>query len=866
MATAALRRTRLTELGPKVESGVRPTVRAKSIFVGTHKFFIKGVTYGSFSPNEAGIEYHDCRQIQSDFAMMACNGINTVRIQHTVPPVHLLDIAAEHNLRVMVGLGAEQAVGYLLDGKRPSELVSDIRNKVRSCVKHPAVLAYALGNEIPADTARWLGRERIESYLHVLYDAVKDEDPEGLVTYVNYPTTEYLQLPFLDFCCFNVFLENKEQFEAYLARLQNIALDRPLVMSELGLDARRNGTHSQAAVLNWQIRSTFEAGCAGAVVFSWTDEWYSGGGDVTDWEFGLTDRARSSKPALPFVRKAFEECPFPPEHQALSFSVVVCSYNGSRTIRECLEHVMNLKYPNYEVIVVDDGSTDDTAQIAKEFDVRLIQTENRGLSAARNAGRELARGEIVAYLDDDAYPDPDWLSYYNSAFQRSDHVLIGGPNLSPLHDPAVAQCVACSPGGPNHVLLTDTIAEHVPGCNMAFRKSRLVEIGGFDPIFRTAGDDVDVCWRIQEKGWTVGFAPAAVVWHHRRSSISAYWKQQRGYGKAEALLQQKWPGRFNPSNHLPWAGRIYVAGLNMLPGKRAVVHHGVWGQAAFQSLYGGSATLWDHLFEIPELHLLNAALALLSLLGVFWRPMLLFLAMLVLGVGYPILRACLKARQAQFRSAGRFERFRLRALTAFLHVLQPVARLWGRLQHGLTPWKRRGNVRPVFPHTRQLAVWTETWVDPDERRMRLEQKIIDMGFRVWRGNSYERWDFEIIGGLLGSARVLMAVENHGSGRQYVRVASSPRYSRLALSLGFMGVLIAAGAAASGNSVVAFVLAAGAALLWFATILETGRSQAAIISAARQPERHEPRELVVRVFDSDPRSARLKTSLRGARDA
>src|SRR5262249_35956025 len=194
MATAAMSRTRLTASGPKIESGVRPTARAKFIFVGTHKFFIKGVTYGSFSPNEAGIEYHDRRQIRRDFAVMASNGINTVRIQHTVPPVHLLDIAAEHNLRVMVSLGAEHDVGYLLDGRMPSELISNIRSKVRSCAQHPAVLAYALGNEIPADTARWLGRERIERHIHILYQAVKNEDPEGLVTYVNYPTTEYLQL------------------------------------------------------------------------------------------------------------------------------------------------------------------------------------------------------------------------------------------------------------------------------------------------------------------------------------------------------------------------------------------------------------------------------------------------------------------------------------------------------------------------------------------------------------------------------------------------------------------------------------------------------------------------------------------------
>src|SRR5207302_11319535 len=118
--------------------------------------------------------------------------------------------------------------------------------KVRECAGHSALLCYALGNEIPSAMARWLCRRRIERYLERLYRVIKEEDPDGLVTYVNYPTTEYLQLPFLDLVCFNVYLESQERFEAYLARLQNIAGDRPLIMSELGLDGLRNGEDVQA--------------------------------------------------------------------------------------------------------------------------------------------------------------------------------------------------------------------------------------------------------------------------------------------------------------------------------------------------------------------------------------------------------------------------------------------------------------------------------------------------------------------------------------------------------------------------------------------------------------------------------------------
>ena len=744
---------------------------------------------------------------------------------------------------------------------KQSAVVSGIRSKIRRGESHPALLCYALGNEIPAGVARWLGRKRIESYLHSLYEAVKEDDPEALVTYVNYPSTEYLQLPFLDFCSFNVYLEKEEQFEAYLARLQNIAVDRPLVMTELGLDARRNGVQAQADTLSWQIRKSFEAGCAGAVAFSWTDEWYSGGGEVTEWEFGLTDRLRKPKPALDSVRRAFAECPFPLKKDELSVSVVVCTYNGSRTIRECLEHLTKLNYSNYEVIVVDDGSTDETASIAQSFDVRLVRTGNRGLSAARNTGREYSRGEIVAYIDDDAYPDPDWLNYYNTAFRRSSHALIGGPNLSPLNDPLVAQCVARSPGGPNHVLLTDTIAEHVPGCNMVFRKAALEEIGGFDPIFRTAGDDVDVCWRIQEKGWTVGFAPAALVWHHRRSSVLAYCRQQRGYGKAEALLQKKWPERFNASNHLPWAGRIYTAGVSLLPGKRPVVHHGVWGQAPFQSLYGGSTALWEHLLEIPELHLLNGALAVLSVLGFLWSPMFVSFPLLCLGVGYPLFRAAHKANQARFDTFPRGERLRLRALTTALHVLQPLVRLWGRMKYGLTPWKRRGNIDPVFPYGRNWTLWTETWVDPSERLSTVEESIKETGLTVLRGNAYEPWDLEIVGGLLGSARLLVAVEDHGSGRQYVRFQAWPRYSKLALVLAFGAALIAFAAWQNQESLVAWVLAEASALLLGGSVLEAGRGMAAVLEAAQEQQQFVPRETPPRIFDSTPGFARLQVSAR-----
>ncbi len=546
----------------------RPEVRGKFVFAGDEKLFIRGVTYGPFTPTADGCVYHDIPTVAADFAGIARMGANAVRT-YTVPPRWLLDVAYDHGLRVMVGFGWEQHITFLDERKRRKSIEDQVREGVRQCTGHPALLAYMIGNEIPSPIVRWYGPDRIERFLGRLYDAVKQEDPGALVSYVNYPTTEYLR-PRSDFVCFNVFLESEPALDAYLRRLHNLSGDRPLVLAEIGLDSIRNGEDAQASSLAWQIRTAFSAGCAGVFTFSWTDEWHRGGAEIFDWGFGLTDRERRPKRALSAVGKAFTDGPFRPDINWPRMSVVVCTHNGSRTIEHCCQALAKLDYPDYEVIVVDDGSTDGTADIVRKYDVQLIQTENRGLSSARNVGANAATGEIVAYIDDDAWPDPHWLAYLAVAFESADYAGVGGPNIAPPRDGSVADCVANAPGGPIHVLLTDDVAEHIPGCNMAFRRSVLKAVGGFDPEFRVAGDDVDICWRIQARGWKLGFTPGAMVWHHRRSSTRAYLRQQWGYGKAEAMLERKWPEKYNLVGHLSWRGATPAADLSRNVGLGAV--------------------------------------------------------------------------------------------------------------------------------------------------------------------------------------------------------------------------------------------------------------------------------------------------------
>jgi O-antigen biosynthesis protein len=826
-----------TAISVPVTVGIRPDVRGKFIYLGEQKFYVRGATYGTFRPGVGGDEYRDPGVVERDFALMAANGLNAFRT-YTVPPRWLLDAARRPGLYVMVGLPWEQHVTFLDDGRRARAIEDRVRAGVRTCAGHPAVLCYVIGSEIPASIVRWYGPRRIERYLERLYHAAKDEDPGGLVTYVNYPSTEYLRLPFVDFVGFNLYLEEQEDLEAYLARLHNIAGDKPVVMAEIGLDSRRHGEEAQARALDWQIRTTFAAGCAGAFVFSWTDEWHRGGHDIEDWDFGLTGRDRRPKPALAAVREAFAEVPFPKDTPWPRISVVVCSYNGERTIRDCLEGLLDLEYPDYEVIVVDDGSTDATAVIASEYDLRLIRTENRGLSNARNTGMEAATGEIVAYLDDDARPDPHWLAYLAAGFLSAEHAGIGGPNVAPPDDGTIADCVANAPGGPVHVLLSDQEAEHIPGCNMAFRKTCLQAIGGFDPQFRVAGDDADICWRLRQEGWTLGFSPAAMVWHHRRSSVGAYLKQQRGYGRADAMLGRKWPEKYNAVGYLRWAGRLYGRGLPRLLGwRRERIFHGTWGTGLFQSVYQPASGGLGNLPLMPEWHLFGFTCAALSVLGVDWSPLSFFLPFLFFTVGASLLQAGLSAAHAPFTSTpgSPTARLKLCTITALLHLLQPLARLSGRLSYYGAPEQKRVASGLSLPRPRTSTVWSELWRAPGDWLQSVEVALQNAGAVSLRGGDYDRWDIEVRGGMLGSARTLMAIEEHGGGQQLVRFRTWPRCSSAGFVVIALFALLGGGAALDHAWIASVILGAVAVMLALRMLWECSVATAAVLNVVEDPD-------------------------------
>ena len=811
----------VTETPPEPVTETGPLrVDGKFFRVDAAKHFVKGVTYGPFAPGSHGAQFPELPMVERDFALMVTAGINTVRV-FTVPPVWLLDTAQRHGLKVLVGLPWSQHVAFLDSTEVQADVREAIVSGVRACARHEAVFAYLVGNEIPPDIIRWHGPRRVEKFVESLVALVRCEHPGTLVSYASFPSTEYLNVvDCCDFLCFNVYLHDESAFRRYVARLQNLCVTKPLVLTEFGADSLRSSEAEQRDILSWHVKAAFAGGVAGTFVFAWTDEWFTGGHPIEDWEFGLVDRERRPKQALAEVAAQYLGRLPPPLPRYPRVSVVVCAYNGERTIDACLASLEKLTYPDYEVIVVDDGSTDRTLAISESYPYcRIISQENKGLSVARNVGAEAATGEIVAYTDSDCVADPDWLNYLVGTMETKGFAACGGPNFSPTETSLVPEAVAVSPGAPCHVLLDDEVAEHIAGCNMAFRRDVLLGIGGFDPIYRAAGDDVDICWRLQDAGYQIGYSAAGFVWHFRRNTVRAYIGQQKGYGKAEALVYGKHPRRFNAFGQAKWRGRIYGdLSSAMLLWRRPAIYSGTFGRGLFQTLYQPSANILQYLPLTFEWTAASLPLALVAVVGetgwggCWW----LLLLPLVLT-----LTMCIKGGLSA-KLAPRFEGPKARALIAALIFLGPLLRGWTRVKWRLKalPMALPAETSPVEQRGRWqrlgfvLSYWNETGIEKEALLGALMRGCAAMGYPVTMDAGWQDWDLDIAGGPAGGARLVIASENHGSDKRLLRVRSALHLSGCArIAIGGFAVLTVASLIAGWSAaaaIFAVLTAAGAA--------------------------------------------------------
>jgi hypothetical protein len=329
-------------------------------------------------------------------------------------------------------------------------------------------------------------------------------------------------------------------------------------------------------------------------------------------------------------------------------------------------------------------------------------------------------------------------------------------------------------------MIDDRLAEHIPGCNMAFRRDLLLALGGFDPRFRQAGDDVDFCWRWLDAGLKIGYASAALVWHHRRNTVSAYLRQQKGYGRAEGMLILKHPERFTPHGYSLWRGTIYGDGAIGLATLPPVIYHGRFGTAPFQTIYRQKAySLWTWVTTL-EWH--AAAVFVATMTPMLWPVgglCLLMWAATLAGV----VRSGLGASLPKGADVG------ARALVMWLHLVQPIVRGWHRHLDVL-----RGRRLPAFasdrgPVDRQAKriglnevdlYWeSEEGLGRDELLGALVGEADRHGWPGRFGNEWAPWDLGLIGDRWHDLTVRTATEELGWPRRFTR-------ARCKLHLNFYG--------------------------------------------------------------------------------
>jgi len=231
----------------------------------------------------------------------------------------------------------------------------------------------------------------------------------------------------------------------------------------------------------------------------------------------------------------------------LFFSIIVPSYNRPRQIVLCLEALSRINYPQskFEVIVVDDGSRLPVRTFISPFfdkmNLTLLTQENGGPSRARNAGADCAKGDFLAFTDDDCMPAPDWLQSLSLRFETSPECAVVGRSVNALEDNLfdtasqmlIEYLFAYYNHDPNQ-------ARFVISNNLSLPRKQFNTVGGFDTVFSSAGgEDREFCEHWRYFGYRVIYAPEVLVNHSHGLKFSSFWRQHFNYGRGAFIFRQK---------------------------------------------------------------------------------------------------------------------------------------------------------------------------------------------------------------------------------------------------------------------------------------------------------------------------------------
>ena len=229
-------------------------------------------------------------------------------------------------------------------------------------------------------------------------------------------------------------------------------------------------------------------------------------------------------------------------------SVVVPVLNAEADLPACLNALTRQSQPPFEIIVVDNGSTDRSREVAAQFPVRLVEEARPGAASARNRGVEAARGEIIAFTDADCAAARTWLAALTAEFRAPEVTVVAGRMVPfPQQDSPIVTYSALIGQYSAEASLQHPRFPYAPTACMALRKTVLNEVGGFDPDFLTY-EGPDLFYRLHRIGlMRARYAPRAMLFYRTRATFRAFVRQNYRYGQGYGRFCHKHAADLEPA-------------------------------------------------------------------------------------------------------------------------------------------------------------------------------------------------------------------------------------------------------------------------------------------------------------------------------
>jgi cellulose synthase/poly-beta-1,6-N-acetylglucosamine synthase-like glycosyltransferase len=239
-------------------------------------------------------------------------------------------------------------------------------------------------------------------------------------------------------------------------------------------------------------------------------------------------------------------------------SVIIPAYNAADTIEDTLKALKEQAARGYEVIVVDDGSTDETREIAKRYQVKLLQQEHRGPAAARNLGAKNARGDILVFTDADCIPAREWLAEMLRPFDDPSIVGVQGRYETRQGD-LIARFAQLEIEERYRRMSKFRYIDFIGSYSAAYRRRVFLESGGFDEGFPIAsGEDPDLSFRLSKRGYRMVFNPRAVVYHHHPATLRDYLKKKFDRACWRVALYKRHAGKAIKDTYTPQLLKVQI--------------------------------------------------------------------------------------------------------------------------------------------------------------------------------------------------------------------------------------------------------------------------------------------------------------------